>query len=134
MRDIMGNKPVWIINGKPFPVPTGDLKFSSIQAVDSQRNSNYQVVAQKINRRQLKFDSVTWSYLTREQWEFIMSEVNGFYCDVTYYDVIERKIITRKFYFGDASFESCFWDSKNYDVAVPIGYKNCACNIIDAGY
>lgn len=129
-----GNKPFWLINGKPFPTPSGDLKFTSVQAVDSKRNANYQVVAQKINRRQMKFDSVKWDYLTKEEWEYIMNEVNGFYCDVTYYDVLAKEIITRKFYFGDASWKSCFWDTQSSDVAVPIGFVDCACNLIDAGY
>lgn len=133
MNNIHGNKPVWLVNGQAIPVP-GEFTMTTQQLVDSERNANAQVVAQKINRRQLKFDSVHWSYLTYDQWLKIRRMIENFECNLTYWDDYENKIVTRRFYFGDSSATPFEWDSKNHAVAKPLSYINCQCNIIDMGY
>lgn len=133
MNNIHGDKPVWLVNGQAIPVP-GEFVMTTQQLVDSERNANAQVVAQKINRRQLKFDSVHWSYLTYDQWLKIRRMIENFECNLTYWDDYENKIVTRRFYFGDSSATPFEWDSRNYAVAKPLSYINCQCNIIDMGY
>lgn len=135
MQNIHGNKSVVLVNGVPLPVnPTSDFTYMTQQLVDSTRNLQGQVVAQKINRRQVKLDSIKWSYLTREQWLTIRRMIENFECNLTYFDPQEDRIVTRKFYFGDSKAKPFEWDSKNYAVAVPISYRDCSVNIIDMGY
>lgn len=133
MNNVEGNKPVWLVNGQALPV-SGQFVYQTQQLVDSERNANAQVVARRINRRQLKFESVTWSYLTSAQWREIRRMIENFDCNLTYWDDYEDKIVTRRFYFGDSSATPFEYDSKNHAVARPLSYINCQCNIIDMGY
>ena len=114
----------------------------SEQLVNSTRNANGEVIAQKINRRLHKFDELTFPYLSREQVCWLKRKVENFYVDVTYWDSEADGVITRKFYFGDMSATPCDWDRENgapttvsnYSVMVPTFYKDVKVNIIDMGY
>lgn len=132
--NIEGDKPVWLWNGRPVPVPNSGLKFLTSQLVTDERNANGQVIADTINRRQVKMDSVVWNYLPAEDWEWILEQMKAFKLNVTYYEPLERKIINRLFYFGDSSAKPFEWDSVNYSVAKPLSYIECSVNIIDMGY
>lgn len=132
--NIEGDKPVWLWNGRPVPLPNSGLKFLTSQLVTDERNANGQVIADTINRRQVKMDSVTWNYLSASDWEWILEQVKGFKVNVTYYEPMERRIINRLFYFGDSSATPFEWDSKNHSVAKPLSYIQCSVNIIDMGY
>lgn len=132
MLSIQGNKPVWLANGQPLPVP-GVLNILNSQLVSEQRNANGAVVAQKIGRRQIKYDSVHWNFLTYAEWHSIRRLIENFEVSLTYWDDYEDRVMTRKFYFGDGSATPYDWDSKNYAVAKPLSYINCAVNIIDMG-
>ena len=61
----LNHKFIWI-NGIQLPAPDNSAKILRQQLVDSARNANGQVVAQKINRRLLKVDGLQWSYLPAE--------------------------------------------------------------------
>ena len=134
MNKNYGAAPVWLFNGIPAPIPMGQLKIIGSQLVDSKRNGRAEVVAQKINRRMRKYDSVQWSYLTYDQWRWIIENVENFEVNLTFWDEYENRIITRRFYFGDASATPFEWDSVSYTVAKPLSYVNCTVNIIDMGY
>lgn len=134
MNKNYGSAPVWLFNGIPAPIPMGQLKIVGSQLVDSKRNGRAEVVAQKINRRMRKYDSVQWSYLTYDQWQWIVRNVENFEVNLTFWDEYENRIITRRFYFGDASATPYEWDSVSYTVAKPLSYINCTVNIIDMGY
>lgn len=132
--NIEGNKPVWLWNGRSVPVPNSGLKFLTSQLVTDERNANGQVIADTINRRQVKMDSVVWNYLSAEDWEWILEQMKAFKVNVTYYEPMERKIINRLFYFGDSSAKPFEWDSVNCSVAKPLSYVECSVNLIDMGY
>lgn len=134
MKNIDGSSPVWLWNGQPFPIPTSGMKILGSQLVSDERNAKGEVIAQTINRRQTKFDSVTFSYLKYDEWRWVVQNLAGFDGLLTYWDVQEDGIVTRRFYFGDSSAQPFEWDSANYQVAKPLSYINCSVNIIDMGY
>lgn len=133
MNNINGTKPLFKINGVDFPTPNSGFNIEGQQGVNSQRNANYSVVAQKINRRMIKFNC-SWNYLTANQWRVIRQAVENFTAIVTYYDLLKGQVINREFYFGDDSATPFEFDSNNYEVAVPLSYINCSVNLIDMGY
>lgn len=117
------------INGITLPAPARGLTEGWYQIVDSSRNANGVVVAQKIGRRQLKLDSLSWPYLTAAQWGAILKEIDKFYGTLSYFDARTRNRRTLKVYWGDASAEP-YWVDNNGN---PTHYVNCKCNIIDVG-
>ena len=72
--------------------------------------------------------------MTYDQWQWIIQNVENFEVNLTFWDEYENRIITRRFYFGDASATPYEWDSVSYTVAKPLSYINCTVNIIDMGY
>jgi hypothetical protein len=117
------------VNGKKIPPPDIGLKYLRSQLVDSGRNAQGTVIAQKINRRQVKVDSLKWTYLTAEEWHDILVEIEKFECNVTYFDALTMGFATRKMYWGDASEEPYEVDESGRVLT----YRNCSCNIIDMG-
>ena len=120
---------IWI-NGKQLPAPDTGLTIQRQQLVNSGRNANGQVVAQKINRRLLKVNSLKWSYLTATQWGAILDEIEKFEGTVKIWDSRTNKFLECKIYWGDAE-EEPFEVSKTGEI---LSYKNCKCNVIDMGY
>lgn len=128
-------KPLFLFDGASIPGnPARGYLEQSEQLVDSARNANGQVVAQKINRRLRKFDSLKWPVLTNTQVHWLKQKVANFTVMLTYYDSQDGGIVTRKFYFGDMSAEPFEWDTVHYQVAVPTKYKDVSVSIIDMGY
>lgn len=117
------------INGKSLPPPDVGLKYLREQLVDSGRNAEGTVIAQKINRRLVKADSLKWSYLTAEEWHSILVEIEKFEADVTFYDALSMSFVTRKMYWGNASEEPYLVDEDGRVLT----YRNCSCNIVDMG-
>lgn len=107
------------------------------QLVKSARNSNGQVIAQAINRRLLKFDSLRYPLLTRKQVVWLKQKVANFKVNVTYYDDELDRVVERKFYFGDMISEPIKWESISLDggktkfIKRPSLYKDVQVNIID---
>lgn len=128
-----GTKPLFLFNGIPFS-PSSNATLISSQFVDSARNANAKVIAQKINRRQVKYDSIQFPYLTASEWSELRRIVENFTVNVTYYDDYEGRILTRLFYFGDSSAVPIKFDHTKGSVAVPTAYVDCRVNIIDMGY
>lgn len=119
------------INGIELPVPATGLKVQRQQFVDSARNAVGQVVAQKINRRIVKFDEVVWKHLTATQWRAILKEIEKFEGTLRFWDNLSGTFVTRKVYWGDASEEVFKIDPATGEV---LEYINCKCNLIDMGY
>ena len=119
------------INGISLPVPARGLQVKRNQFVDSSRNANGEVVAQKVNRRILKFEPVIWKHLTAEKWREILVEIEKFEGDLYFFDNLTGTFVTRKVYWGDASEEVHKIDSTTGEV---LEYINCQANIIDMGY
>lgn len=125
----LSQKFIWI-NGKQLPAPDNEARIQRQQLVDSGRNAKGQVVAQKINRRLLKVDSLKWSYLTASQWGSILNEIEKFEGELRIWDARTAKFLTFKVYWGDAEEQPFEVDSSGKILT----YRNCKCNVIDMGY
>lgn len=119
------------INGKNLPMPSRGLEVQREQIVDSGRNANAQVVAQKINRRQVKINNLVWTHLTAQQWHDILVEIEKFEGELYFWDNLSQSFKTIRVYWGDASEEVWKIDDTTGEV---LEYINCKCNIIDMGY
>lgn len=119
------------INGIVLPYPATGLTMQRQQFVDSARNAQGQLIAQKINRRIVKFDSLVWKHLTASEWRAILIEIEKFEGQLEFWDNLTGSFITRKVYWGDASEEIWKINSETGEV---LEYVNCKCNIIDMGY
>lgn len=125
----LDQKFIWI-NGVQLPAPDKGLKIQRQQLVDSGRNAKGQVVAQKINRRLLKVDSLQWSYLTATQWGAILQQIEKFEGTVKVWDARTGGFLDFKVYWGNAEEEPFEVD----DDGRILSYINCKCNIVDMGY
>lgn len=119
------------INGVELPYPAYGLTGTRTQFVDSGRNALGQTVAQKIGRRQFKYENLKWSHLTAAEWSAILQEIEKFEGELTYWDALYQSFITRRVYWGDASEEVWKIDPDTGEV---LEYINCTCNLIDMGY
>ncbi len=102
--------------------------YEGQQLVDSQRNANGEVVAQKINRRQVKL-TLEWKVIYPNELKKILELIETFSGDVTYYDPKEGGFITRKMYWGDYSV-STYWVSEN---GAPKMFTGLKTSLIDMG-
>ena len=123
-----GTSVIWI-NGKALTAPDLGLKILRELLVDSGRNSQGTVVAQTINRRLLKADSLQWTYLTEEEWGSILQEIEKFKGTMKIWDARTHGFLNIEVYWGNASEEPYEVD----ETGRILTYKNCKCNIIDMG-
>lgn len=98
--------------------------------VNSGRNANAVVTAQKIGRDQEKTE-LKWSFLHKDTWEEMLRFWDrNFFFNFTYYSRIEGLKITRKFYIGNRS-------DRPFAIAddgfTPVAYVECIANVIDTG-
>jgi hypothetical protein len=119
------------INGVVLPYPSTGLVVQRQQFVDSARNAKGEVVAQKINRRILKFDNLMWKHLTASEWRTILQEIEKFKGTLYFWDALTGTFVNREVYWGDAS-EEVFKINKS--TGAVLEYINCKCNIVDMGY
>lgn len=119
------------INGVDLPVPARGLAVKRIQFVDSARNAQGQVIAQKINRRVFKFDNLYWPYLKADQWRAILEEIEKFEGELYWFNNLTNSFETTRVYWGDASEEPHEIDNETGEV---LSYIDCKCNLIDMGY
>lgn len=120
---------IWI-NDIQLPAPDKGLKVLRQQLVDSGRSARGQVLAQKINRRIMKVDSLKWSYLTATDWGSILQEIEKFEGVLKMWDARTKDFLTIRVYWGDAEEEPCEVASDG----TILSYRNCKCNLIDMGY
>lgn len=119
------------INGVTLPYPARGLGLARQQLVDSARNANGEVVAQKVNRRINKLDNLEWKHLTASQWRAIQAEIDKFKGTLEFWDNPSGTFKTITVYWGDETSEIFKIDPATGEV---LEYINCKCNIIDMGY
>ena len=97
--------------------------------VNSGRNANAVVTAQKIGRDQDKSE-LSWNYLDKETWESMVQFWDrNFFFNFTYYSPVAGTKISRKCYIGDRT-----W--RPFDVTedgIPTAYQDCSANVVDTG-
>lgn len=114
-----------------LPYPARGLNLLRQQFVDSARNANGQVVAQKINRRINKLEPLEWKWLTASQWREIQKHIDAFTGYLEFWDNPSGSFKTVQVYWGDESSEIHKINPATGEV---LEYVNCKCNIIDTGY
>lgn len=117
------------INGFELPPCKRGVKVIVTTVVNSGRDANGAVVAQRIGRDQYKIDTLEWSWLTAEQWESILQAVSDFFFFVTFIDPVTNSPRTVKMYCGDRSAEPYYVTWWGH----PTHYRNCKVNLIDTG-
>lgn len=97
--------------------------------VNSGRNANAVVTAQKIGRDQDKSE-LAWNYLDKETWErMVQFWDRNFFFSFTYYSPVAGAKISRKCYISDRTWQPFDVDSNG----IPIAYQNCTANVVDTG-
>ena len=97
--------------------------------VNSGRNADAVVVAQKIGRDQEKTE-LSWNFLEKDEWEKLLKFWDkNFFFNFSYYSRVTGRRITRKFYIGDRSDRPMAIDANG----LPTAYLDCSANVIDTG-
>jgi len=117
------------VNGYDFPSPKRGVTPTVVTVVDAGRNANGVVVGQRIGRDQYKIDNLEFPWLSAKEWGKILSVLNDFFVDVTFYDPVSNSQKTLTMYCGDRTAEP-YWADKN---GKPTWYRNCKVNLIDTG-
>lgn len=119
------------VNGVDFPVPRVGFQYIVSTTVDSGRNTNGQVVGQKVGRDLIKLDSMEWVGLDPETWQAMLAAVEDFFVPVTFEDYRTGKPTTITMYPGDRTAKPLFADEDSFLVTK---YENCKFNLIDTGW
>lgn len=97
--------------------------------VNSGRNAQAQVTAQKIGRDQVKLE-LAWDYLTVAQWSTMLTFWNSnFTFNFEYFDAVTGLRATRECYIGDRSALPLAIDANGS----PTGWIQVTANFIDTG-
>lgn len=117
------------INGKQFPAPDEGLELVITTIVDSTRNANAKVIAQKVGRDQYKINNLQWYTLDAGTWAELLQVSANFFIDVRFPNMVTNSFVTLEMYVGDRTAVPCDPD----DNGMPTRYSNCKFNIIDVG-
>ena len=121
-----------ISGGDVISIPNPDMDSASnliATLVNSARNANAVVTAQKIGRDQEKTE-MKWNYLEKTEWEKLLQFWDrNFFFKFTYYSRVSGAKITRKFYISDRTDRPFSIDANG----VPTAYVDCSANMIDTG-
>ena len=124
MQSLDGGQILWLPNPDN---PSAENLISTL--VNSGRNANAIVTAQKIGRDQEK-TTMTWSFLNKDEWEELLRFWDkNFFFKFTYYSRVKGQRITRTFYIGDRKDKPFDIDFDGY----PIAYRDCSANVVDTG-
>lgn len=118
------------INGVEVPCPSTGLEIIISTAVNSGRNANAEVIAEKLGRDSMKYNNLRWAWLTAEQWSTILNLFDNFFVVAKVWDARKMDFINIKMYPGDRSAE-VYWIDKT--TKRPINFRECKVNIIDCG-
>lgn len=113
-----------------LPNPTTKSANQTIATfVNSGRNTEGQVIGQKIGRDQSKIE-LEWNYLTAYQWSTLLQFWDrNFFFTMEYFDMRDNLRRTREFYVGDRS-ATPFNINTNGNV---LAWVDCKANIIETG-
>lgn len=59
------------VNGVELPCPSLGLEIILSDAVNSGRNANAEVIAEKVGKTNLKYNNLMWKWLTPDEWHLI---------------------------------------------------------------
>lgn len=118
------------INGTSFPTPIRGLTEVVSTNVNNGRNANGEMTGERVGRDIYKLDNVEWRWLTKAQWQAMLTAVKNFTFSLTFPDVVNGGFVTLTCYVGDRTCEPYYINS-NGDFTF---YRSCKMNFIDCGY
>lgn len=124
------NEEFLVVNGKTFPMVKADSGKQTVATmVSDARNAQGVFIGQKIGRDQSKVEYVA-SVLTAKEWsEILMIFERSFVNNVTYFDMVTGRKVTRKMYVSDRTASPLSVDEEGNVTT----WKDCALNLIDTG-
>lgn len=117
------------INGYELPPCKRGVSIITTTTVDSGRNANAQVVAQRVGRDQYKISNIVFPWLSAEEWHKILSILDNFFITVSFEDPVNGERKTLKMYVGDREGQVYYVDKNGK----PLYYRDCKFNLIDTG-
>lgn len=117
------------INGYELPPCKRGVRIITSTTVDGGRNTNAQVVGQRVGRDQYKIYNIVFPWLSAEEWSRILTILSNFVVSVTFEDPVSRKRMTTKMYVGDREGEVYYVDTNGK----PLYYRDCKFNLTDTG-
>lgn len=118
------------VNGIELPCPSVGLEIILSDAVNSGRNANAEVIAEKVGRTNLKYNNLMWKWLTPDEWHLICSLFSNFFVTAKVWNPAENQFVTIKMYPGDRTAQ-VYW--LNEDKTTIKNFMDCKVNIIDCG-
>ena len=118
------------VNGIELPCPSTGLEIILSDAVNSGRNANAEVIAEKVGKTNLKYNNLRWAWLTRDEWSLICSVFENFFVVAKVWNPLKNDFESLKMYPGDRTAE-VYWLEE--DGLTPKNFKDCKVNIIDCG-
>ena len=118
------------VNGVQLPCPSVGLEVILSDAVNSGRNANAEVIAEKVGKTNLKYNNLQWTWLTNEEWCLICSLFSNFFVTAKVYNPAKGGFETIKMYPGDRTAQ-LYWTEA--DGVTPKNWYQCKVNIIDCG-
>ncbi len=118
------------VNGVEFPVPKIGFQYVISTTVDNARNTNNEVIGQRVGRDLFKLDQMEWASLPAETWQRMLAAVEDFFVPVTFEDYRTGEATTIIMYPGDRTATPMFVDPITHKVTK---YESCKFNLIDAG-
>lgn len=118
------------VNGIELPCPSTGLEIILSDAVNSGRNANAEVIAEKVGKTNLKYNNLRWAWLTKDEWNLICSVFENFFVVAKVWNPLKNDFESIKMYPGDRTAE-VYWLEE--DGLTPKNFKDCKVNIIDCG-
>jgi hypothetical protein len=118
------------VNGVELPCPSLGLEIILSDAVNSGRNANAEVIAEKVGKTNLKYNNLMWKWLTPDEWHLICDLFSNFFVTAKVWSPLENDFVTLKMYPGDRSAQVYWLDD---DHTTPKNFMDCKVNIIDCG-
>ena len=118
------------INGVEVPCPSTGLEIILSDAVNSGRNANAEVIAEKVGKTNIKYNNLRWAWLTKDEWSLICSLFSNFFVVAKVFNPATNSFVNIKMYPGDRTAE-VYWTET--DGVTPKNFKDCKVNIIDCG-
>ena len=123
------------INGTAVPFPKRGLTETVSTNVNNGRNALGEMVGEKVGRDIYKLDNVEWVWLTKAQWQEILTLVKDFKFVAMFPDVVNGGYVSHLCYCGDRTCEPYYvnTDKNSANYGDFMFYKSCKMNIIDCG-
>lgn len=118
------------VNGIELPCPSTGLEIILSDAVNSGRNANAEVIAEKVGKTNIKYNNLRWAWLTAEEWHLICSVFSEFFVMAKVYNPATDTFETIKMYPGDRTAEVYWLEEDGVNIR---NFKDCKVNIIDCG-